>query len=132
MVGTTNSLDPESYPDLKKPTSQFAQIIGKKNAYTWTTFTMPENRFCWSAQLQLAAIEFGKIKKAQDSQWGSDSIEPMIKEIYDFKTPYGILGQFIEATPRDRISKVYLEDKFFETWNYGRAVLIGDGKGKWF
>jgi len=52
----------------------------------------------------------------------------MIKEVYDFVTPFGRLGEFIDATPKDRISKVFLEEKLFETWYHGRTVLIGDGK----
>ncbi|KAI1293403.1 hypothetical protein EDD11_008426 [Mortierella claussenii] len=31
------------------------------------------------------------------------------------------------ATPKDLISKVYVEEKMFETWYHGRTVLIGDG-----
>ena len=52
----------------------------------------------------------------------------MIKEIYDFATPYGPLGQFIDKTPTDRITRVFLEEKMFETWHHGRVVLIGDGR----
>jgi hypothetical protein len=53
----------------------------------------------------------------------------MIAEVKDFLIPLGgTLGDLIEATPRDNISRVYLEDKMFETWNHGRIALIGDGK----
>lgn len=52
----------------------------------------------------------------------------MIEGIRGFKTPYGTMGDLIDATPKEVISQVYLEDMLFETWNYGRAVLIGDGR----
>ncbi|KAG0049874.1 hypothetical protein BGZ83_005305 [Gryganskiella cystojenkinii] len=132
LVGTTEAMDPEKFTDLKTPTSQFAQIIGNKNSWTWTTFTMPQNRFCWCAQLQLSASEFENLKfrNNKNVDWDPDSQDPIIKEISNFKTPNGPLGLFIDATPKDRISKVYLEDKFFETWHHGRAVLIGDAAHK--
>ena len=37
------------------------------------------------------------------------------------------MGNAIRSTPRDRISKVVLEEKLFQTWHGGRTVLIGDG-----
>jgi len=53
----------------------------------------------------------------------------MIKEFYDRPNPYGgIMGDFIDATPPEMISKVFLEHKLFTTWHHGRAVLIGDGE----
>lgn len=51
----------------------------------------------------------------------------MIAEVKDFLTPFGgTMGELIAATPRDKISRVFLEDKLFETWHAGRTVLIGD------
>src|SRR5689334_22040743 len=63
-----------------------------------------------------------------NSEWGPETSEPMIKEVRDFLIPFGgTLGDLIDATPRDNISRVFLEDKMFETWHHGRTVLIGDG-----
>lgn len=51
----------------------------------------------------------------------------MINEIKDFKVPVGgTLGELILNTPKDGISRVYLENKIFETWHHKRVVLIGD------
>ncbi|KAF9912938.1 hypothetical protein EC991_007552 [Linnemannia zychae] len=38
----------------------------------------------------------------------------------------GTVGEIIDATPNDRISKVMLESKLFKTWFHERTVLIGD------
>ena len=40
------------------------------------------------------------------------------------------MGDLFEVTPKDAMSKVYLEHKMFDTWFYKRSVLIGDGKSK--
>ncbi|KAF9325570.1 hypothetical protein BG006_010960 [Podila minutissima] len=41
-------------------------------------------------------------------------------------TTPGTVGEIIDATPEDRISKVMLESKLFKVWSYDRTVLIGD------
>jgi len=52
----------------------------------------------------------------------------MINEVRNFSSPYGNnLGDLIDATPPKSISRVFLEDKLFETWSHNRTVLIGDG-----
>ena len=40
----------------------------------------------------------------------------------------GDLGSLLDATPKENISKVVLEEKVYETWTHGRTVLIGDGE----
>lgn len=50
------------------------------------------------------------------------------EQIAHFKTPFGELGDLVDATPADKTSRVFLEDKLYETWNHERVVLIGDGK----
>lgn len=38
------------------------------------------------------------------------------------------IGDLIDWTPKELITKVMLEEKVFETWYDGRVVLLGDGK----
>lgn len=55
----------------------------------------------------------------------------MCKQIKDFPVPRNnlTLGDLIDMTPKEYISKVMLEEKLFDTWYGGRMVLLGDGKG---
>ncbi|KAG0206267.1 hypothetical protein BGX28_002264 [Mortierella sp. GBA30] len=129
MVGTTDPLDEEKYPELKDSFTHFHFVVGKGKPYTWSTFTVPEKKICWGAQMQLSAAS-AEDKAFKNIEWGPEGNEAMIKQIYDFATPYGPLGQFIDATPRERISKVFLEEKNFETWFHKRVVLIGDAAHK--
>ncbi|KAI1316266.1 hypothetical protein EDD11_010174 [Mortierella claussenii] len=126
MVGTTDPLEESVYEHLKDNFTHFSFIIGKGKPYTWSTFTIPGKRICWGVQIQLGAAS-AEDQAFRNTEWGPEGNESMIKEIYDFATPYGKLGQFIDKTPRERISKVFLEEKMFETWYYGRTILIGDG-----
>ncbi|KAF9293692.1 hypothetical protein BGZ88_005021 [Linnemannia elongata] len=127
MVGTTDPLDPVKYPGLDSETANINQIIGKNSLYSWSAFTVPGNRICWNAILQLSTVKEASEHKFKNSEWGPETSEPMIKEVRDFLIPFGgTLGDLIDATPRDNISRVFLEDKLFETWHYGRTVLVGD------
>ena len=43
-----------------------------------------------------------------------------------------MLGDLIDRTPKNLISKVMFEEKVFDTWHGGRTALIGDGKSRHF
>ncbi|KAF9994983.1 hypothetical protein BGZ79_000229 [Entomortierella chlamydospora] len=125
LVGTTDPLDPEKYPGLGGPSALLYQMIGEGTSYTWSSMTVPNNQICWNAVMQLGSDE-SEDERFRNSEWGPESNEAMIKEVRDFRVPTGTLGDLIDATPKDGISRVFLEDKLFETWNNGRVVLIGD------
>ncbi|GJJ68652.1 hypothetical protein EMPS_00998 [Entomortierella parvispora] len=131
MVGTTDPMDPEQYPFLKSQASNFSQVIGRGTSFNWAEFNMPENRVCWVVVSQIASIaEFEKIK-FRNSEWGPESNSEFIDQVKDFKVPGGgTLGNLINATPATNISRVFLEEKLFETWSHGRTVLIGDAAHK--
>lgn len=89
-------------------------------------FTVPDGRICWNVILQLDEKD-SEENQAKGAHWDLRVGADMLEEIRDFKTPYGTMGDLIDATPKDVISKVYLEDKLFQTSHQGRTVLIGDG-----
>lgn len=68
----------------------------------------------------------------RNSEWGPEAAEQMCKEIRDFAIPGGdgnlTMADLIDNTPKHLISKVMLEEKVFDTWHYGRTVLLGDGE----
>jgi hypothetical protein len=79
--------------------------------------------------VQLDSSKTSKDVTFKNAEWSPEANESMIKEIRNFPSNFGgVIGDLIDATPRDRISRVYLEEKMFETWYHGRAVLIGDGR----
>lgn len=73
-----------------------------------------------------------KEEEYDNSEWGPEAAMAMCKEVAGLAAPVGngkimTLGDLIEQTPKDLISKVVLEEKVFETWYSGRTVLLGDG-----
>ena len=81
---------------------------------------------------QYATKEEAEEEKFRNSEWGPEKSGSMIEKVKHFLLPFGsgTLGDLIDQTPRDKISRVHLEDKLFETWTYGRTVLIGDAVHK--
>lgn len=61
------------------------------------------------------------------SEWGPETSDKILRQVGDYKTPFGQLGDLIRATPRELISQVFLEDILYETWAHERVALIGDG-----
>lgn len=64
-----------------------------------------------------------------NAEWGPNANQAMIDEIYNFPLKNGgVLGYLIDSTDPELISKVYVKEKLFETWNHGRVALLGDGE----
>lgn len=90
------------------------------------TFTVPANKICWCVVIQLGLDEVAD-DQFISSDWMPQQNQKMMDSIRHFKTQYGTLGDLFDATPTERVSKVYFEDKLFDTWTHGRTILIGDG-----
>jgi len=62
-------------------------------------------------------------------QWGPNRSHTMLDGIRHLPTVFGCtVGDIIGSTPKELISSVVLEEKFFETWHTRRVVLLGDGE----
>ncbi|KAG0356291.1 hypothetical protein BGZ54_000776 [Gamsiella multidivaricata] len=63
------------------------------------------------------------------AEWGPHRVGAMCDQVKRFPIPCGpglTMSDLIKHTDREKISKVMLEEKLFETWSYGRVVLLGD------
>ncbi|KAF9543218.1 hypothetical protein EC957_001093 [Mortierella hygrophila] len=130
LLGTTEVLDPAKYPGLLKDDCETSFIIGdKKTPYTWATFTVPGNKICWNVIIQLGLSSIAD-EEVGSSDWITQDNQKMMDSIRHFSTTYGTMGDLFDVTQSDRVSKVFFEDKLFETWNHGRVVLIGDAAHK--
>ncbi|KAG0044373.1 hypothetical protein BGZ83_010408 [Gryganskiella cystojenkinii] len=126
MVGVTGALDPERFPQLKEPNCQHRSIMCG-NSRTYSVFTVPGNKICWAYTVRFEDPEEAKRQQFANSEWGPEANQPMIKEVYDLPCPFGgKMGDLIDATPQELISKVFLEHKMFQTWFHSRTVLLGD------
>ncbi|KAG0035398.1 hypothetical protein BGZ82_005290 [Podila clonocystis] len=132
LVGQTEVLNSEEFPDLKEEYCKDYSVVGTEKKFSWCTFTSKQQTVCWMI------IEFLDQETSRDedshsnSEWGPGAAEAMCNEVRNFKVPGSTdgkqltIGDLIDRTPKDRISKVTLEEKLFETWSHGRTVLLGD------
>lgn len=72
----------------------------------------------------------GALDPMAKDQWGKIPVgaQQLLDEIQNVPTVYGCkVGDIVNTTPKERVSSVLLEEKFFETWHSKRVVLLGDG-----
>ncbi|KAG0040421.1 hypothetical protein BGZ82_002844 [Podila clonocystis] len=128
----TEVLDPEEFPDLKKELAQFHTVLGVSTMCTWITMTTKQNTVCWMVIHFLDKDSSKRNDSFRNSEWGPEEAEALAREVLPFPIPGGrdgkpiTLGEFVERTPRQQMSKVMLEEIVFDTWYGGRTVLLGD------
>ncbi|KAF9942265.1 hypothetical protein BGZ65_006500 [Modicella reniformis] len=130
LVGKTGPLSTEKFPHLLEKYCRFENVSGANKPYTWLTFCMPDNTICWMV-IEHLHLMTNRTDIASNAEWGPGTTDAMIDKVKGFPIPSGAegltLADVINETPRELISQVALEGKFFETWYSGRTVLVGDG-----
>ncbi|KAF9155704.1 hypothetical protein BGX20_004388 [Mortierella sp. AD010] len=127
LVGQTRPLEPKEFHFSDDSVcSHESMLINDKPIYV-VTFTTAEKTICWVI-LQFLEQETSKTDdNFRSSEWGPEAADAMCKEVRDYPAVRGMkMGDLIDATPKEVICKVMLEEKLFETWTYGRTVLLGD------
>ncbi|KAG0231043.1 hypothetical protein BGX31_005655 [Mortierella sp. GBA43] len=127
MVGVAEPKDPSKYSQLQDNVCHFAYVLGGKSNRGWNVVSVPGNQICWALGSKLSDSD-AQAMLFRNSEWGPESIDAMCKEYEDMPCPWGgTMGDVMNDTPRERISKVFLEEKIFKTWYDGKTVLLGDG-----
>ncbi|KAF8939664.1 hypothetical protein BGZ58_009063 [Dissophora ornata] len=127
ILGTTNAVDPKQIPNVAGDESCCDAIIGYNKPHSWRYFTVPGDRICWRVDVQLDSNSFVQSDAFRNSEWGSESSGSIDDDWRAFKVPIGgTVGELINATPQDSVSKVMLEEKLYTTWYHCRTVLMGD------
>ncbi|KAI9231213.1 MAG: hypothetical protein BYD32DRAFT_442020 [Podila humilis] len=132
LVGQTIPLNPDEFPQMKKENSQFNSVLGTSTMCTWFTVTTEQNTVCWMVMHFLDKDSAKRHDSFRNSEWGLEEAEALAREVRVFMVPGGkdgkaiALGEYLDRTPRDLISKVMLEEIVFKTWYGGRTVLLGD------
>ncbi|KAF9384440.1 hypothetical protein BGX21_001294, partial [Mortierella sp. AD011] len=133
ILGTTNSIDPSIAPLSKDGLSRCDTILGYKNPHSWRYFEVPGNRICWRVNVQLQSQSFAQSDAFKSSDWGSESSGSIEEDWRAFRLPLGpdnsyiTIGDLINSTENNNVTKVMLEEKLYTTWHHGRVVLMGDG-----
>ncbi|KAF8978206.1 hypothetical protein BGZ46_006724 [Entomortierella lignicola] len=126
VVGVTSPFNLEKYPRLKDENSSFNQVLFGDGANCYV-ISLPNNQISWGFGIQISEAAVKELK-SNNSEWGPEANDATLTKYRDFPCPLGgTMGDLFDATPKDLISKVFLEEKMFKSWHHGRTVLIGDG-----
>ncbi|KAF9962580.1 hypothetical protein BGZ65_008700 [Modicella reniformis] len=125
LVGVTEPMDPEQYPMLKNDFADFDIVIPKNEPFYAIFMPLPGNRISWAVIQNVVRGNAENGEGFRFSEWGPEATMEMANFVRHLRNPYnGTLGDVIDKSPN--ISKIMLEEKFFETWYDGRVVLLGD------
>ncbi|KAF8947925.1 hypothetical protein BGZ47_007321 [Haplosporangium gracile] len=122
LIGQTRPLDPEEFPIVNVPDSQFFTVHGHYKPFTLSYLDKQTGK-------EAAQQRF---RNNENSCWGGIPTQSMCDETRDFVLELNdgkkrTMGDLYDLTPKEFISKVMFEEKVFKTWYYRRYVLIGDG-----
>ncbi|KAG0055504.1 hypothetical protein BGZ83_008380 [Gryganskiella cystojenkinii] len=129
LVGVSKPLDPTNHEMLRRDTCDFEIVIPKMDPFYAIYMPLPGNRVSWAVIHNVEKAE-AKSGEAKYSEWGSgsDASQEMADFVRHQRSVFeGMnLGDIIDQTPKELMSRIMLEEKFFETWYNGRVVLLGD------
>ncbi|KAF9123106.1 hypothetical protein BGW39_009254 [Mortierella sp. 14UC] len=135
LVGQTEPIDLKDFPEFQEPLCSFYNTMGKNSPHTWVVFATAQKTLCYMVIHHLdkassKAAEEHRFRESDNAQWGPHAAQAMVDETRHFPLAIGTkkmtMGDLYDITPKDRISKVMLEEKVFQTWHSGRIVLLGD------
>ncbi|KAF9157368.1 hypothetical protein BGX20_003981, partial [Mortierella sp. AD010] len=126
MVGVSYPPNPEKYPILNDKSRSYFRVTVGDDDESCCLVTGPDNLICWGIQLQIPEAK-AREQHFRNSEWGPESIDGMLNQFADFPCAFGgVMKDLFDSTSKNLISKVFLEEKVFQTWYHGRSVLIGD------
>jgi len=127
-LGVAENLDPANYEGLGEEESHSDTIIGEGRGETWRYFTATDNKVCWRFDYQSNSLTPEEIDAWKNSNYLAFPKESINSEYRKYELAImGNLGQMFDATPKERLSKVVLEENVPQSWYHKRTVLIGDG-----
>ncbi|KAF9170313.1 hypothetical protein BGX21_009468 [Mortierella sp. AD011] len=125
LVGVSEPVDPEKYPVVKSGFADFEILIPKSDPFYAVYMPLPNNRISWAVIQNVPKGDALNGEGFRFSEWGPEATMDMANFVRNQPNPFGgTLGDIIDASPI--ISKIMLEEKYFETWYEDRVVLLGD------
>ncbi|KAF9106461.1 hypothetical protein BGX27_009166 [Mortierella sp. AM989] len=125
LVGVSNPVSPEKYPVLKNDFADFEIVIPKSDPFYAIYMPLPHNRISWAVIQNVPRGDANKGEGFRFSEWGPEATMEMADFVRHQRNPFGgTLGDIIDNSPM--VSKIMLEEKYFEAWYDDRVVLLGD------
>ncbi|KAG0218330.1 hypothetical protein BGX33_007655 [Mortierella sp. NVP41] len=127
ILGVSKPLDPTLVPALNDEQSTFQIMLFRESKYSIWLAPIDGNRVSWCYGGEVAPNSANDSAANEFWEWGPNKAHIMLDGIKDIPTAFGCtVGDIIGSTPKELVSSVLLEEKFFETWHTKRVVLLGD------
>ncbi|KAG0321527.1 hypothetical protein BGZ99_003879 [Dissophora globulifera] len=126
VLGVSEVLDPNVFPAVRDKFSTFELMLSQSRHCSVWLSPIEGNRISWCYG---SKVDAESPSLANNGNWEKtpSKTERLLDDVYGLPTAYGCkVGDIINSTPKDLVSSVLLEEKFFETWHSKRVVLLGD------
>ncbi|KAF9977688.1 hypothetical protein BGZ73_005198 [Actinomortierella ambigua] len=131
ILGVTKPLG-DIYPVLNEPTTHMDVVLANKDVSYNQVNAIPltGSRLAWSIRGHFLETQVQDESNFRFSEWGSESVDTLRKEIDPFKVSLGgTIGEMIEHSGTN-VSRIMIEEKLFTSWFDGRTALMGDAAHK--
>ncbi|KAF9971233.1 hypothetical protein BGZ73_005851 [Actinomortierella ambigua] len=126
-VGVAYGLDPAVYSCLTSEWVELDGTLASEEPFTIWALPVHNGGIAWVAGGKRLKPKVDDNLQERESDWAIRTREDLSEQLRDIKLPIGgTLGDLVDHTDPQAISRVLLEDKLFTTWYHGRTVLIGD------
>ncbi|KAF9981976.1 hypothetical protein BGZ75_006672 [Mortierella antarctica] len=112
LVGITEPLDAAKYPVFKNDFTELQIMAGKNVPYDLWVTPLTDNRIAWMSFYNVQADGSAAERSFRFSEWDSNAALQMCSRVRHLPCVYGgSLGDLIDKTPKNRISKIMVADK---------------------
>ncbi|CAO3567489.1 unnamed protein product [Mortierella alpina] len=112
LVGITEPLDTAKYPVFKNEFTELQAMAGKNVPYDLWLAPLTDNRIAWMSFYNVQADDSAAERSFRFSKWDSNAALEMCNRVRHLPCIFGgSLGDLIDKTPKERISKIMTADK---------------------
>ncbi|KAG0372060.1 hypothetical protein BGX24_000795 [Mortierella sp. AD032] len=129
ILGVSMALDPTIIPAMEDKHSWFQLMLFRYSRYSIWLAPIDGNRISWCYGGEIEPNPDSELSTGVNGfwEWSPNKAHTMLDDIRHLPTSFGCtVGDIIGSTPKELISSVVLEEKYFETWHTKRVVLLGD------
>ncbi|KAF9972107.1 hypothetical protein BGZ73_004803, partial [Actinomortierella ambigua] len=132
LVGVTRPFPPGTY-EVAPGQCRYESIFFRELPYMVVCFSHQAGGIKWMVLQDAGSLKTRNEERFRNNEWGSEGAMTMADKVRELPTPFGMtVGDLIDNTPQEFVSKVMLEEKLYTTWNHGRTALMGDACHKFF
>ncbi|KAG0255871.1 hypothetical protein DFQ27_006012 [Actinomortierella ambigua] len=132
LVGVSKPFPPGTF-DCPQDQCRYESIFFGDIPYMVICFSGQDGDIKWMVIEDIGGVQTRQDEAFKSNEWGPEGAMAMAEKVRGLATPFGLtMGDVIDNTPKELISKVMLEEKLYTTWNYKRCALMGDACHKFF